>query len=340
MTIGACLRLVGVAFGLAGAFGSARAADFYRGKTIDLVIGYTPGATYDLYARLIARHLGDHIPGAPKIIPRNMPGGGSRIALNYVAKIAPKDGTVLGTADQSLPVEQAMGDKQLSVDVDKLNWIGNPVSSNNTTVAWAATGIKTIDDVRRAETTVGATGASTSSQYPRAMNALLDTKFKVVLGYPGANDINLAMERGEVAAKGSDSWAAWKATRPQWLADRKINVLVQIGLEKNPEIGDVPLMMDLAKNADDRDVLRLLSVSVAIGRPLFAAPGVPADRVAVLRKAFADTMADPALRAEAKAANMDLSPVYGDKLQQLVAETTATPRHVADRLVGIIGLPN
>jgi tripartite-type tricarboxylate transporter receptor subunit TctC len=318
----------------------ANAADFYKGKTIDLVIGYSPGATYDLYARLIARHIGDHIPGNPKVIPRNMPGGGSRIAVNYVYKVAPKDGTVLGTADQSLPVEQAMGDKQLSVDVDKLNWIGNPVSSNNTTVAWAATGIKSLDDVRKAEVTVGATGASTSSQYPRAMNALLDTKFKIVLGYPGANDINLAMERGEVAAKGSDSWAAWKATRPQWLADHKINVLVQIGLEKNAEIGDVPLMMDLAKNKDDRDVLKLLSVSVVIGRPLFTAPGVPADRVALLRQAFEDTMKDPAFIAEAKAANMDLAPVSGDKLQQIVAETVATPKAVADRLVGIIGAPN
>ena len=319
---------------------AAGGTDFYKGKTIDLVIGYSPGATYDLYARLIARHLGAHIPGNPKIVPRNMPGGGSRIAVNYVYKIAPKDGTVIGTADQSLPVEQAMGDKQLTVDVDKLNWIGNPVASNNTTVAWTASGIRTLDDVKKGEVTVGATGASTSSQYPRAMNALLDTKFKVVLGYPGANDINLAMERGEVAAKGSDSWAAWKATRPQWLADGKIKVLVQIGLEKNPEIGDVPLMMDLAKNAEDRDVLKLLSVSVAIGRPLFTAPGVPPERVATLRQAFAETMKDPALIAEAKAANMDLAPVSGEALQSLVAETVATPKHVADRLVGIIGSPN
>jgi tripartite-type tricarboxylate transporter receptor subunit TctC len=326
--------------GQASASQDASVADFYKGKTIDLIIGYSPGATYDLYARLIARHLGDHIPGHPKIIPRNMPGGGSHIAVNYVSKIGPKDGTVIGTADQALPVEQAMGDKRLVVDVDKLNWIGNPIASNNTTVAWAASGIQTIDDVRKQKVAVGATGGSTSSQYPMVMNALLGTKFDVVLGYPGANDINLAMERGEVSAKGSDSWAAWKATRPRWLTDHKINVLVQIGLTKNPEIGAVPLMMDLAKNDSDRAVLKLLSTSVVIGRPLFTAPGVPLERVAALRQAFDETMKDPALIAEAKSANMDLAPVSGERLQALVAETVATPKEISSRLVDIIGLPN
>ncbi len=320
----------------------ARAApveDFYKGKTIDLVIGYSPGATYDLYARMVARHLGDHIPGNPKILPRNMPGGGSRIAVNYIYKVAPQDGTAMATADQSLPVEQAMGDKELTVDVNKLNWIGNPVVSNNTTVAWYTSGIKTIDDVKAREVTVGATGASTSSQYPRAMNALLGTKFKIILGYPGANDINLAMEKGEVAAKGSDSWAAWKATRPDWLRDKKINILVQIGLQKSPELPDTPLMMDLAKTADDRDVLKLLSASVVIGRPLFTGPGVPEERVAALRKAFDETMKDPAFLDEAKKANFDLAPVSGEELQKLVREVAGTPKRVASRLVDIIGAP-
>jgi len=313
--------------------------DFYRGKTIDLIIGYSPGATYDLYARLVARHLGEHIPGNPRILPRNLPGSGSRIAVNYVYKAGPQDGTVLGTADQSLPVERVMGDKLLIVDVNRLNWIGNPVVSNNTTVAWSASGVRSIDDVKAREVTVGATGASTSSQYPRAMNALIGTKFKVVLGYPGANDINLAMERGEVAAKGSDSWAAWKATRPDWLAQKKINVLVQIGLRKDPEIGDVPLMMDLARTPGDREVLKLLSVSVGIGRPLFAGPDVPAARVALLRKAFDETMIDPAFLKDAQDEHLDISPVSGLDLQALVEGVTATPRDIADRLLGIIGAP-
>jgi tripartite-type tricarboxylate transporter receptor subunit TctC len=333
-TVGALLGLT-VSAAHAGAV-----EEFYKGKTIDFVIGYSPGATYDLYARLVARHLGDHIPGNPRIIPRNMAGAGSRVAVNYVYKVAPKDGTVLGTADQSLPVEQAMGDQQLTIDVNQLNWIGNPIVSNNTTVSWYTSNINTIQDAMKQEVSVGATGASTSSQYPRAMNALIGTHFKVILGYPGANDINLAMERGEVAAKGSDSWAAWKATRADWLQNKKINILVQIGLKKSPEMPDVPLMMDLAKDDADRAVLKLLSTSVVIGRPIFAAPGVPAERVAALRKAFDDTMKDPEFLAEAKEAKLDLDPVSGEELQRLVADVVSTPKQISTRLVDIIGGPN
>ena len=317
---------------------AARAADdFYKGKTIDLVIGYSPGATYDLYARLLSRHLGNHIPGNPRIVPRNLAGAGSRVAVNYIYNVAAQDGTALGTADQSLAVEQAMGDKQLTVDVNKLQWIGNPVVSNNTSVAWHTSQIRSVDDARAKEVTMGATGSSTSSQYPRLMNALLGTKFKVILGYPGANDINLAMERGEVAGKGSDSWAAWKATRPDWLRDRKINILVQIGLTKNPEMGDAPLLMDLAKNDEDRQVMKLLSTSVVIGRPIFAGPGVPAERVSILRRAFDDTMKDPDFIRDAKDGKMDLDPVSGEDLQKLIGEIVATPKHIADRLTDIIG---
>jgi hypothetical protein len=312
------------------------AEPFYSGRKIDLIIGYTPGGTYDLYARLVARHMGKHIPGKPTIVPRNMPGGGSRVAATWVYEAAPRDGTVLATADQALPVEQAMGDKQLRIDTTRLNYIGNPIAGNNTTVTWHTSGVKTIDDARRVEVPVGATGASTSSQYPRAMNALLGTKFKIILGYPGANDINLAMERGEVAGKGSDSWTAWKATRPDWLRDKKINILVQIGLKKEPDLPDVPLMMDLAANPDDRAVLRLLSVSGTIGRPIFTTPEVPADRVRTLREAFQMTVRDPAFLEEAKAANIDLNPVSGEELQKLVGEIVATPRPIAERLHGII----
>ena len=317
---------------------TARAADdFYKGKTIDLVIGYTPGATYDLYARLVSRHMGNYIPGNPRIMPRNLAGAGSRVAVNYLYNVAPQDGTALGTADQSLAVEQAMGDKQLTVDVNKLQWIGNPVVSNNTSVTWHTSQIRSVDDARAKEVTMGATGSSTSSQYPRLMNALLGTKFKVILGYPGANDINLAMERGEVAGKGSDSWAAWKATRPDWLRDRKINILVQIGLTKNPEMGDAPLLMDLARNDEDRQVMKLLSTSVVIGRPIFAGPGVPVERVSILRRAFDETMKDPEFIRDAKDGKMDLDPVSGQDLQKLIGEIVATPKHIADRLTDIIG---
>ena len=310
--------------------------DFYRGKKIDLIIGYSPGGTYDLYARLVARHLADFIPGKPLIVPRNMPGAGSRAAANWVYNVAPKDGTVLATADQSLSLEQAAGDKRINFDTRKFIYIGNPNVENNTTAAWAASGIKTIDDAKKREVTAGATGGSTSSQYPKAMNALLGTRFKIVLGYPGGNDINLAMERGEVDVRGSNSWSSWKTTRPDWVAQKKINILVQIGLTKAPDLPDVPLLMDLGANDEDRQLLRVMSASTQIGRPIFTAPDVPADRVAALRKAFDTMVHDPAFIAEAKQAKFDIEPTTGEAMQKIVTEMMAIPPAQSERLKKII----
>jgi tripartite-type tricarboxylate transporter receptor subunit TctC len=311
--------------------------DFYRGKTITLLIGYTPGGTYDAYGRLVARFMGEHIPGKPAIVPRNMPGAASRVAAAHLANVGPRDGTMLATADQSLALAQAMGEK-LQFDVTKFTWIGNPSAGNNTTVTWHTTGVKTIADARTREVTMGATGGSTSSQYPKAMNTVLGTKFKIITGYPGGNDINLAMERGEVGGRGSDSWASWKATRPEWLKEKKINILVQIGLTKAPDLQDVPLLHDLAGNPEDRAVLRLLSAPSVIGRPIFGPPGVPAERVKALRQAFDATMKDPAFIAELEKAQLELEPVSGEELERLVNEIAATPKSVADRLAEIIGI--
>jgi tripartite-type tricarboxylate transporter receptor subunit TctC len=310
--------------------------EFYRGRKIDLVIGYSPGGTYDLYARLVARHLGQHIPGKPQIVPRNMPGAGSRTAATFVASIAPRDGSVLATADQSLALQQAAGDKRIKFDTTKFIYIGNPNVENNTTVTWHASRVKTIEDAKRREVTMGATGGSTSSQYPKAMNALLGTRFKIILGYPGGNDINLAMERGEVDGRGSNSWASWKATRPHWLAEKKINILVQIGLKKAPDLPGVPLLMDLGANTEDRALLRLLSGSTQIGRPIFTTPEVPAERIAALRTAFDAMLRDPAFLQEAKKENFDIDPVSGEALQKLVREIVATPKAQGERLRKII----
>lgn len=310
--------------------------DFYRGRKIDLIIGYSPGGSYDLYARLVARHLGPHIPGKPLIVPRNMPGAGSRTAATWVYNLAPRDGTVLATADQSLALQQAAGDARIQFDTAKFIYIGNPNVENNTTVTWHTSGVKTIEDAKRREVTMGATGGSTSSQYPKAMNALLGTKFKIILGYPGGNDINLAMERGEVEGRGSNSWASWKATRPQWIAEKKINILVQIGFKKAPDLPDVPLLMDLGANEADRTLLRILSASTQIGRPIFTAPGVPPERVAALRQAFDAMVRDPAFLAEAKQLNFDIEPVGGEELQKLVAEIIAIPSEQKERLKTIL----
>lgn len=310
---------------------------FYKGRKMDMIIGYSSGGTYDLYARLVARFLGEYIPGNPVIVPRNMPGGGSRTATAWVYAAAPKDGTVLATADQSLAIAQALGDPQIRFDVNKLIYIGNPNRENNTTVAWHTSGIRTIEDAMKQEVTVGATGGSTSSQYPKAMNALLGTKFKIILGYPGGNDINIALERGEVAVRGSNSWQSWKSTRADWLRDKKINILVQIGLAKATDLPDVPLLMDLAKNDDDRAVLRLLSAPTAIGRPIFTAPDTMPERVKVLRAAFDAMVADPKFLEEAKREKFEIDPVGGADLQKIVAEIVAAPPQIAHRLNDVIG---
>ena len=321
------------------AFGPARAESvdaFYRGKTIDLVVGYSPGGSYDLYGRLVARFLGDRIPGKPKVIVRNMPGGGSRVATRYVYAIAPQDGTVIGTADQALPVEQAMGDKLINSDISKLQYIGSPTVDNNTVATWSASGVMTIDDAKSREVPIGTTGGSTTStQYPKALNALVGTRFKIISGYPGGNDISLAMERGEVLGRGSNAWDSWKATRPDSIRDHKISILVQIGVSKAPDL-DAPLMVDLARNDDDRAVMTLLSASTGIGRPFFVGRNVPRDRVEALREAFAAVMADKEFVAAAAEQRLGVAPVSGDALQTLVAEILATPPTVANRLRMII----
>jgi tripartite-type tricarboxylate transporter receptor subunit TctC len=316
---------------------SQTAEDFFKGKKIDMIIGYSAGGTYDLYARLIARQMGNYLPGNPVIVPRNMPGGGSRTAVTWLYTAAPRDGSVLATADQSLAVEQAMGDKQLKIDTRELIYIGNPAADNNTTAILSTSPVKNIEDAKRIEIPLGATGGSTSSQYPKAMNALLGTKFKIITGYPGGNDINLAMERGEVAGRGSNSWGAWKSTRPQWVSEGKLTILVQIGLFKAPDLPNVPLLMDLAKNEEDRAVLKLLSASTTIGRPIFTTPGVPDDRVKLLRSSFDRMMKDAAFLDVAKKENLDIQPVSGEEMQRIVADIVATPPKIAARLQEIIG---
>lgn len=313
--------------------------DFYAGKTISFLIGYSAGGGYDTYARHVARHIGKHIPGNPQVVPRNMPGGGGRVAGAYMFNVAAKDGTFLATADQSMPLQQAMGDKTVSFDNTKFGWIGNPNASNNVTAVWHTAGVTTFEQAKQKQLVIGATGNNTSAQYPLVMNALLGTKFRVITGYPGGNDINLAMERGEVAGRGSNNWVSWKATRPHWLAEKKIHILVQIGLKKEADLPDVPLLSDLGKTEEDRLVLRMLSAPVAIGRPVFTTPGVPADRIKMLRAAFDKTMTDPEFIAEAKKIDLDINPVSGEQLQKVVEEIVNAPKAAVEKLAKIIATP-
>jgi len=307
------------------------AAQFYHGKTISLIIGYSAGGGYDTYARLVSRFLGDHIPGKPIVVPRNMPGASSRVAIAYAYNVAPRDGLTLCTGDQSLALAQAMGEP-LNFDMSKFLYIGNPSSENNTTVTWHASGIRTIAEAMTQEVTMGATGGSPSSQYPRIMNAVLGTRFKIILGYPGGNEINLAMERGEVAGRGSNNWASWKSTRADWLQEKKINILVQIGLKKAHDLQDVPLLMELARNEEDRTLLKLISTPATIGRPVFTTPQTPADRVTALRGGFDAMIKDQNFLADAVRLNLEIDPVSGVELQEIVSEILKTPKSVSKRL--------
>jgi tripartite-type tricarboxylate transporter receptor subunit TctC len=316
--------------------GASRAdaiADFYKGKQVSVYIGFTAGGGYDAYARLVAKHMGNYIPGNPVLIPKNMAGAGSRKVTGYIYSIAPKDGTSMATADQSQALQQAMEDPTIQFDVRRLTWIGNPNKDVNTLAVWHTSGIKTLDDAKVREVVVGATGANTSAQYPQALNFFVGTKFRIINGYPGGNDINLAMEREEVMGRGSNAWASWKGTRPDWLRDGKIVILAQIGLAKAPDLPDVPLMMELGGNAEDRAALKLLSAATEVGRPLYSTPDVPAARVTALRAAFDATMTDPKFVADAQQAKLDLDPVPGARLQEVVTEMLATPRPVVRRLI-------
>jgi tripartite-type tricarboxylate transporter receptor subunit TctC len=312
-------------------------ADFYRGKTITMAVGTSPGGDYDLRMRMVSRHIGKHIPGNPTVIATNMPGAGQMLVANWLASVAPKDGTVMVALSQNMAVNQATGASGVKYDVRQFNWIGNTTDSPNVLNAWHTTGIKTIQNVMQRELVVGATGtASGSYLYPYALNQLAGTKFKIVTGYPGGNDVNLAMERGEVGGRGSNSWASWKATRPQWLAEKKIIVLVQVGVKRNPELPDIPTMQDLGKNDLDKRVLTFISVDTAISRPLVTNGGVPRERVEALRRAFDATMKDPEFLVEAEKSQTDISPMTGEEAQKIAESTIATPADVLARANALI----
>jgi tripartite-type tricarboxylate transporter receptor subunit TctC len=330
-------RLLGAALSIAallGAVGAGRAqgvAEFYRGKTINLIIGTSAGNDYDFRGRLIARHMGKHIPGQPVIVPRNMPGGGGVQAANWIANIAPRDGTVVHMIMANMMASQAMGLPGVEFDTRKFQWIGNTSSTPNVVAAWHTSGVRTIEDVRKRELVVGAPMGTAGALYPVLMNALAGTKFKLVTGYPGGNEVSLAMERGEVDGRGSNSWAAWKSTKPEWVRDHKLNILVQIGLKRAPDLPDVPLMLELATNDADRKLLEFISAETEVARSLVTTPVTPPERVEALRRAFDAMIKDPEFLAEAAKSDMDISPATGEESQKIADAIVNTPPEITAR---------
>ncbi len=304
--------------------------DFYKGKQIKFIIRSGVGGGYDLYARVLGAHIGKHIPGNPQVIPINMPGGGGIKAANYVAVVAPKDGTILTMVSQGLAVDQALGiNNGLEADLRSFNWVGNMSSHNQVTVVWYTSKTKTFQDALNRETVIGCTGAgSISTQIPAIFNNVLGAKMKLVVGYPDGTDVNLAMERGEVEGRATNPWVSYKATTPHLVNEKKIIPIIQVGLAKEPDLPDVPLLRDLAKTPEEKQILDFISGSVAIGRPVATTPGVPADRVAALRKAFDATLADPEFIADAEKQRMEIRAMTGQQLADVIKGIIEAPADI------------
>jgi tripartite-type tricarboxylate transporter receptor subunit TctC len=307
-------------------------AEFYKGKTVELYIAYTAGGGYDLYARLVARHIGKHIPGNPQVVPKNMEGAGGLRLANWLYQGAPQDGTVIGATSRNIAFEPLIGNKAAQYDSSQFTWLGSANDEVSTCVSWHASGVATIDDAMERELIIGAIGtADDTYQYPSLLNHTIGTKFKIVPGYPRNNDISIALERGEVSGRCGWSWSSVKSTRATWLQEKKINILVQVSLSKHPDLPNVPLIMDLAKTDEQRQMFRLIFARQVMGRPFQSTPGVPADRLQVLQTAFMDTMKDPAFLSEADKQKFEITPVPGPAIEKLVTEILAMPPDLAQR---------
>src|SRR5215475_10405072 len=301
-------------------------ADFYRGKTVTIVVSTSTGGGYDAMARAVARHIGRHIPGNPSVVVRNMPGAGGITAVNWLYAAAEKDGTAAGLVQNGTPLEPLFGTKAARYDATKFNWLGTPSYEVSMVLVWHSVPVNTIDDLRKVETTMGASGAnSTPAFYTRLLNATLGTRMKLINGYPGQNDAFLAMERGELDGYPSVFYSALTSTRPNWLKDKQAKAIVQYGPERLKELPDVPFATDLLTSEDDRLLMQAAAAPLALGRPLVMPPGVPAERVDAMRKALADTFADPEFLADGDKIGLGLNaPRTGAQLQDVIVKAYAS----------------
>jgi tripartite-type tricarboxylate transporter receptor subunit TctC len=300
--------------------------EFYKGRTINLYVGFTPGGSYDFYARLYARFMGRYIPGHPTIVTQMMLGAGSLQAANYLYAAAPKDGTALGVVTQTLMLEEAMQTPAVRYKATEFNWIGRMTAVLETVIISQGAKAKTIYDVRQYETNMAGTGAGSPSEgYPRLLNAFASTKFKVIAGYPGASNAMMALDAGEIDAV-EVSWNTIVRTKQDWLRSHRINVLVQAVPERSSELPAVPTLVELGNTPDDKRALAFYTSSAAVGRAMIATPGIPADRVKTLRDAFNATQHDPEFLAEIEKSQSEFNPASGQYLQQLTQTVASTPR--------------
>jgi tripartite-type tricarboxylate transporter receptor subunit TctC len=328
---------VAAAMGLALPATAQTVEEFYTGKTIELYIGYTVGGGYDTYARALARHMGKHIPGNPTVVPVNMDGAGSLRMTNWLYSAAPKDGTVFGTFARAAPFDPLFGNPDAQFDGRQFNYIGSANNEVSICAAMARTGIETFDQLKTQELIIGGTGDTADTvQFPKVLNAVFGTQMKIINGYPGGNDVVMAMERQEVDGRCGWSYSSLISGNGDWVEQGTVNILMQLSTAKHPALPDVPLVMDLVTNDADRDLLNLVFARQTLGRPFAAPPGVPADRVEALRAAFMATMADPEFLADAAAQDLEITPVDGATVQALVDQGYAADPAVVERLNSIL----
>ncbi|MEN9709094.1 MAG: hypothetical protein RIQ68_1502 [Pseudomonadota bacterium] len=331
-TLGAAALSLTLASLIAAAPAKAADEDFFKGKTITIYIGFSPGGTYDLFGRMVGRFIGKHIPGIPTVVASNMPGAGSFTASNWLYRIAPKDGTALGTVSQTLAIDEALKAKGVQFKAAEFTWIGRVTSNIEVQVVSTRTPAYTLAGAKSVVVPTASTGpGSPSDTYPKLMNEVAGTKFKIIRGFPGSTDGLLAVERGETEAS-LTSWNTMKSTRMNWLTEKKAALFVQYSLQRSPELKDVPTLVELASNEDDRKLLAFAVSSAEIGRSILAPPGLAADRTALLRKAFDATMKDPELLAEIQKSNLDFEPLDGASLAKIVAAAANADEKVVARM--------
>jgi tripartite-type tricarboxylate transporter receptor subunit TctC len=309
--------------------GNAQSPDALKGKTVTIYVGYGSGGGYDMYARVMARYIGRYLPGNPTVVVSNMPGAESLIAANYIYDVAPKDGTAVGIVAQEVAEEQALGTAGVRYDVTKFNWIGRIASNVEITYVWHTVPVKTIEDVKYHETILAGTGP-TSEIYPRLLNEIAGTKFKVILGYNTTADGHLAMQRGEVEGATS-SYNTLRTAYPEWLDKKLVNILVQFALQRSPNMPDVPAVVELGKTEQDKQLLTFYANSDVVGRSVMAPSGMPDDRVQMLRSAFDSTMKDPDFIADIQSSKMEYDPMPGAPLQKLFERAVDVSPAVLER---------
>ncbi len=310
---------------------TAHADEFFKDKIITIINSTGNGGSYFNIAQVLTRHMPKFIPGNPGMVVKSMPGGGNVLATNFMYNVAPKDGTHIATINNSIPLHQVLDGKGVRYDASKFNWLGSPGTYNSVAYVWHDAGVKTIADLKQKEITLGGTGVGSSIViYPMVMNKLLNTKFKIILGYQSTMQIDIAMERGEVAAR-TGSYSALMADHPDWMPEKKVVLLAQIGGKREIGLEHVPLLTELAENEEQRQILKLVSSPIALGRPYLTPPGVPEERVAILRNAFQAALRDPACLDEMKRIQTDIDPVSAEDIARIVRDTVDAPKDIIEK---------